>query len=288
MEDGGGTLGFRAEQSRLCTTAADRSSAHRGTRAAKDAASMNIGVYQGAASLAALERWQGIISENLAAQSVPGFRKSEATFASVLGGELRGGGERSAAASRSVMPSAVSRINMQPGQLRTTGAEFDFAIEGPGFFQIQRPDGQTGFTRDGEFHVNAERTVVNKLGYPLLGDGGPIVLRPEGGRISVNADGAIVQGDQVVGRISLVDFADPSKLRRIGDGLLATGDGTRPDPIERPKVVTGALEGSNVVGLQEMVNLITVSRAYQASQRVIQTADENAGKAIQSLGNPLA
>jgi flagellar basal-body rod protein FlgF len=247
---------------------------------------MNIGAYQGAASLAALERWQGIISENLAAQSVPGFRKTEASFASVLGGDIRGG-ERSAATAKGVLPSAVSRINMQPGQIRTTGAEFDFAIEGPGFFQIQRPDGTTGYTRDGEFHVNAERTLVNKLGYPVLGDGGPVALRPEGGRVSINADGAIVQGDQIVGRIGLVDFADPSVLRRIGDGLLGAGDGTAPTPIERPKVVSGALESSNVVGLQEMVNLITVSRAYAASQRVIQTADENAGKAIQSLGNPL-
>lgn len=249
---------------------------------------MNIGVYQGAASLAALERWQGIISENLAAQSVPGFRKSEASFASVLGGDIRGGDGRASAVSRSVMPSAVSRINMQPGQLRTTGAEFDFAIEGPGFFQVRRPDGKIGYTRDGEFHVNAERTLVNKLGYPVLGDGGPIALRPEGGRISINADGAVVQGDQIVGRIGLVDFGDPGKLQRIGDGLLGPTDGAQPTPIEQPKVVNGALEGSNVVGLQEMVNLITVSRAYQASQRVIQTADENAGKAIQSLGNPLA
>jgi flagellar basal body rod protein FlgG len=249
---------------------------------------MNIGVYQGAASLAALERWQGIISENLAAQSVPGFRKTEATFASVLGGDIRGGGERTAASAKGVMPATVSRLNMQSGQIRTTGAEFDFAIEGPGFFQIQRPDGTTGFTRDGEFHVNSERTIVNKLGYPVLGDGGPVVLRPEGGRVSINADGAIVQGDQIVGRIGLVDFADPRTLRRIGDGLLGASDGTQPTPIALPKVVNGALEGSNVSGLQEMVNLITVSRAYQASQRVIQTADENAGKAIQSLGNPLA
>jgi flagellar basal body rod protein FlgG len=248
---------------------------------------MNIGVYQGAASLAALERWQSIISENLAASSVPGFKKTEATFASVLGGQIRGAGDQAGATSQSVMPSAVSRINMQNGQLRTTGAEFDFAIEGPGFFQVQRPDGKIGYTRDGEFHVNAERTIVNKLGYPVLGDGGPVVLRPEGGRISINADGAIVQGDQVVGRIGLVDFADSSSLRRIGDGLFGSSDGTQPAPIERPKVVTGALETSNVVGLQEMVNLISVSRAYEASQRIIQTDDENAGKAIQSLGNPL-
>ncbi len=247
---------------------------------------MNIGIYQGAASLAALERWQGIISENLAASSVPGFKKTEATFASVLGGTIGGGSDRTDKTSESVMPRAVSRINMQNGQLRTTGAEFDFAVEGPGFFQVQRPDGTTGYTRDGEFHVNSERTLVNKLGFPVLGDGGPITLRPEGGRVSINADGAIVQGDQVVGRIGLVDFADPSKVRRIGDGLLAPGDGTAPTPIERPKIVTGALEGSNVVGLQEMVNLISVSRAYEASQRVIQTHDENVGKAIQSLGNP--
>jgi len=250
---------------------------------------MNIGVYQGAASLAALERWQGIISENLAATSVPGFRKTEATFASVLGGQIRGNGAQAAATDQSVLPSAVTRLNMQAGQIRTTGAEFDFAIEGPGFFQIQRPTGDPGYTRDGEFHLNAERTLVNKLGQPVLGDGGPITLRPEGGRISINADGAVVQGDQIVGRIALVDFADPGALRRIGDGLLGAVAGSAPAvPVERPRVVNGALETSNVVGLQEMVNLISVSRAYEASQRIIQTHDENAGRAIQSLGNPLS
>ncbi len=250
---------------------------------------MNIGVYQGAASLAALERWQGIISENLAASAVPGFRKTEATFASVMGGTLRGGdGGRSGNSSQSVMPTAVSRINMQVGQVRTTGAEFDFAIEGPGFFQVQRPNGQTGFTRDGEFHVNSERTLVNKLGFPVLGDGGPISLRPEGGRLSISADGSVVQGDQTIGRIAIQDFADPSVLKRIGDGLLGPSDpNVQPTPVAAPKVVSGALETSNVNGLQEMVSLITVSRAYEASQRVIQTSDENAGKAIQSLGNPL-
>lgn len=250
---------------------------------------MNIGVYQGAASLAALERWQGIISENLAAAAVPGFRKTEATFASVLGGTMRGADGRAAATSQGVMPSAVSRLNMQVGQIRTTGAEFDFAIEGPGFFQVQRPNGQIGYTRDGEFHVNSERILVNKLGYPVMGDGGPVTLRPEGGTVSINADGAIVQGDQIIGRIGVVDFADPSVLHRIGDGLLAPSkENVTPQPIEKPKVVTGALETSNVAGLQEMVNLITVSRAYEASQRVIQTHDENAGKAIQTLGNPLS
>lgn len=249
---------------------------------------MNIGVYQGAASLAALERWQGIISENLAASSVPGFRKMEASFATVLAGTIRGDGGRSAAASESVLPSAVPRLNMQAGQIRNTGAEFDFAIEGPGFFQVQRHGGGSGYTRDGEFHLSPERTLVNKLGYPVLGENGPITFRPEGGRVSISSDGSIVQGEQVVGRIALVDFADPGALRRIGDGLLGTDGKAAPKPIEAPRVVNGALESSNVVGLQEMVNLVSVSRAYEASQRIIQTHDENVGKAIQQLGNPLA
>ncbi len=242
---------------------------------------MNIGLYQGAASLSALERWQEVISQNISAASVPGFKKTEATFESALGGAISEKG------SRAVMPSAVMRINMQPGELRTTGNEFDFAIQGGGFFQIQRPGGQTGYTRDGEFHVNPERTLVNKLGFPVLGDDGPITLKPGGGRVSITAEGDIVQGDTVVGKIAVSEFADPSTLQRIGPGLLAPASGNvRPTAVERPAVLSGTLESGNVSALQEMVNLVELSRAYEASQRVMMADDESADKAIQALGNP--
>ena len=120
-----------------------------------------------------------------------------------------------------------------------------------------------------------------------MGDGGPITLRAGGGRVSVNPDGMIVQGETQVGKVAVYDFADPSKLRRIGDGLLAPSDASvRSTTVEKPNILGGSLEGSNVSPLQEMVSLITVSRAYEANQRLIIANDETTGKAIQSLGNP--
>jgi flagellar basal body rod protein FlgG len=247
---------------------------------------MNIGVYQGAASLAALERWQEAVSQNIAASSVPGFKKSEVSFASVLAETMRvGAGENFAAELRGVMPAEVSRINTEPGELRTTGNDLDFAIQGAGFFQIQRPTGDIGYTRDGEFHLSADRTLVTKQGYPVLGDGGPITFRPEGGRISINTDGAIVQGETTIGKLAVHELPKDAGLRRIGDGLMAPLPNVQPSAIERPAVLSGSLESSNVAPLREMVKLIHLSRAYEAAQRVIIAHDQNADKAIQALGN---
>ena len=249
---------------------------------------MNVGVYQGAASLSALERWQEIISQNIAAASVPGFKKTEASFASVLGETERVGGEgRSAKEVRGVMPSTVSEISMRQGELRSTGSELDFAIQGSGFFQVQRPNGELGYTRDGGFQLSPERTLVTKQGFPVMGDSGPLTLKAGGGRISINAEGTLLQGDTPIAKIGVYDFQDPKSLTRVGDGLLAPADqNAQPQAVERPSVLSGNLESSNVSPLQEMVNLVTVSRAYEASQRVIFAHDENTGKAIETLGNP--
>ena len=249
---------------------------------------MNIGLYQGAASLSALERMQEIVAQNISAAAAPGFRKTEVSFQSVLGGAMHAGGDgRSAKDAPGVMPTPVTRISMQPGELRSTGNEFDFAIQGAGFFQIQRPNGETGYTRDGEFHVSPERTLVNKTGFPVLSDGGPLSFKPGGGRVTVNAEGNILQGETLIGKIAVTDFGDPAKLVRIGEGLLApaTGD-ARPTAVERPSVLSGTLESGNVTPLHEMVNLIQLSRAYEASQRVVLAHDESMDRAIQALGNP--
>lgn len=249
---------------------------------------MNIGLYQGAASLAALERWQEMVSQNIGASSVPGFKKSEMSFEAVLGGMKRTGSDgRFGAENPSAMPRDKVQIGMEQGELRSTGNELDFAIQGSGFFQIQKPDGQTGYTRDGEFRLSPDRTIVTKQGYTVTGDGGPITLRPGGGKVSISPEGTIVQGETQVGKIAVYDFTDPSKLRRIGDGLLAPGDASvQSTAVEKPNVLNGSLESSNVSPLREMVNLITISRAYEANQRLIQANDDNTEKAIQALGNP--
>ena len=251
---------------------------------------MNIGLYQGASSLAALERWQEMISQNIGASSVPGFKKSEMSFEAALGGMKRTGTEGSFGKDIStLMPRQSVQINMGPGELRSTGNELDFAIQGGGFFQIQKPDGQTGYTRDGQFRLSPDRTIVTSQGFPVMGDGGPITLRAGGGRVSINEEGTVIQGDTPAGKIAVHEFADPSKLRRIGDGLLAPADASvQSTSVERPAVLSGSLESSNVSPLREMVNLITVSRAYEANQRLIVASDDSTEKAIQALGNPNA
>jgi flagellar basal-body rod protein FlgF len=135
-------------------------------------------------------------------------------------------------------------------------------------------------------HLSADRTLVNKRGHAVIGEDGPIVFTPEGGRISLSADGTLVQGETAVGKLPIYDFKDADKLRRMGDGMLAAEDpNVLPQRMENPEVVSGVLEMSNVRPLEEMVNMITVSRAYEANQRVIVSQDELLEKAIQSLGN---
>lgn len=246
---------------------------------------MNIGIYKSASAMVALDRWQESISQNIASASVPGYRKTEGAFASKAADLERYGEGRSVREEQGVMPKGVSQISLQPGEIRATGNETDFAIQGRGFFKVQLDKGQVGYTRDGEFHVNAERMLVNKAGHQVLGDSGPITFKPEGGRISLSADGSLVQGDQAVGKLPIFDFKDTDKLRRLGDGMLAAEDeNVQPKTIENPEIVSGVLEMSNVQPLQEMVNMITVSRAYEANQKVIISNNDLLEKAITSLG----
>ena len=246
---------------------------------------MNIGIYKSASALVALDRWQESISRNIASASVPGFKKTEGVFESKPAEVERYGSGRSVKEERGVMPTAVSQISLQPGEIRATGNETDFAIQGRGFFKVQLEKGQSGYTRDGEFHLNAERKLVNKAGFPVLGDGGPIVFKAEGGRLSLSADGTLVQGETAVGKLPIYDFKDTDKLRRMGDGLLTAEDEkVQPTKLEKPEIVNGVLEMSNVQPLQEMVNMITVSRAYEANQKVVISLDELMEKAIQNLG----
>jgi flagellar basal-body rod protein FlgG len=253
---------------------------------------MNVGIYKGAAAMNSLERWQAAISQNLASANITGYRKNEMSFSGVMGELTKvsdpsasGAGKKSPLEVRGVMPSVENRMNFQPGQYISTGNEFHFAIEGPGFFRVRRQDGTFGFTRNGSFRMNEDRVLVTEQGFEVQGDNGPVQFLQQGGTLSINADGMIVQGQQQISRLGVVDFADPSVLRRGGDGLLVS-DGPQGAAIERPRVVHRALEGSNVQPVKEMINLVTVGRAYEMAQKVIQAHDEVANKAVQVLGAP--
>lgn len=251
---------------------------------------MNIASYRGAASLAAYEKWQEVTSQNIAASSMPGYKKSEVSFDSVAGDVLRLGQQSGSIKndSQGIMPRVSIQTNFTQGELHRTGSDLDFAIQGKGFFQVQRGNGEMGYTRDGEFQLSPDGKLITKEGLTVMGESGPITTNPNGGSITVNSEGTLTQGDQVIGKLALYEAKDPSSLRRLGNVMFGTAPGQKLNRVENPKVVNGYVEASNVSPLTEMVNLVAVSRAYEACQKTMMSDGDETDKAIQILGNPQA
>lgn len=244
---------------------------------------MNIGLYLGATALGALERWQDATSNNIAASNTPGFRKREVAFSMEGAGALPTGPGRSGAAQQAQFPTGRTSISFQPGQFIGTGRELDVAIRGEGFFEVQTPDGNTAYTRAGSFYTNSDRTVVDAQGNLLLGDGGaPIQLLPEGGSLAIAPDGTLSQGGQQIGRLTIQRFDNAQGLIPLSGGLFAA-NGQTPQQVEQPELMQGSLETSNVQAVSEMVNLIQLSRAYEAVQKVITSRDDLMDKTIRSV-----
>ena len=247
------------------------------------------GIYNNAASLTTLEKWQASITQNLVASKVAGFKKANFAVETDDRVKTKYEPDASMAARHSGgLPVRTTSINFTPGEVERTQKPTDFAIEGPGFFQVQGEDGNNLYTRNGEFQLNSENTVVTRHGLVVQGDGGPITVDPEQGPVTVALDGTISQGDNLLGRLQVYDFDDAQSLIRVEGGYFEAPEGNNPQAVEDMKVVQGAIESSNVLPMEELVSLITVARAYEASQRSMVSHDDLIGKAINSLGSTTA
>lgn len=250
---------------------------------------MNIGLYQSAASLSAIERWQDVTTQNITASQVTGFRKRTVEFSGVEMGELQGDPRKAkigkGEGSQAIFPHAAYGISFQPGESHPTQRPLDLAIDGEGFFEAQLPDGSRGYTRAGEFRISADRTLVTRDGYPVLAEGGsPIALLPEGGELSIAQDGTLKQGTAQLGKIGIVKFPSTDGLIPIAGGLYMPASGLTPTAVENPHVMQGHLEGSNVTPLREMIALVQIARAYEANQKMITAQDQTLARALETLG----
>jgi flagellar basal body rod protein FlgG len=250
---------------------------------------MNVGLYQSASALSALERWQDTVSQNITSSQTTGYRKRTVNFSSKLSGELQAnprariGGEGSVPM---LFPAMISGISFKNGETQPTRREFDVAIQGEGFFEIQRPDGTAVYTRSGEFRMRPDRTLVTSSGDEVQSTGGaPIVLLPNGGKVVINQDGTVFQGPTALGKLSVKKFADTSVLRPIAGGYFVPAQGSPPpEAVDDPELLQGYLEASNVTPLREMVDLVLISRAYEANQKVINAVDQQMQKTLDALG----
>lgn len=228
-----------------------------------------------------LEDWQSTIANNLANSSTPGFQKNTFAIAS-----------REKPLVKTPMPlQPLTPLALgQPirvvsdGEVRVTGNPFDMAVHGGAFFAVRNDEGQTLYTKDGEFRLNAEGVLINKMGYPVLADGDALALLPDAGPITVATDGTVSQDGENIGRISVFQFAEPNNLIRTnGSYFMDLNNNAGAQEVESPTILQGQLMGSSVSPLTEMVSMIEASRAYEITQKIIQENDERGGKVIQAF-----
>jgi len=179
-------------------------------------------------------------------------------------------------------PPFSTMVDFSQGAIHQTGNPLDVALNGEGFFNVQTPDG-IQYTRQGSFTLNTDGVLVTQDGYPVMGEGGEITI--EGANVEIDELGGVyVDGDEV-GRLQVTAFADNESLAKVGNGRFVSSDpamvGNRP---ENTTVRQGHLESANVNPVQAMTEMIETSRAFEAYQKVIQSADEATEKSINSVG----
>jgi flagellar basal-body rod protein FlgG len=172
------------------------------------------------------------------------------------------------------------------GAFERTGSVFDLAIDGDGFFVVQDGAGNTFYTRSGHFQRNEQGQLVTHDGMLVMGDGGPIEIG-EGVDVHIGDDGQVFVDGEAQGRIRVVRFATPSRLRQEGKSLLSeTQYSGAPEDVEDVKLAVGFLERSNVNVVEEMTKMIEANRAYEAAAKTVTIQDELSSRLSNSFGRP--
>ncbi|MFH2065761.1 MAG: flagellar hook-basal body protein [Pseudomonadota bacterium] len=172
-----------------------------------------------------------------------------------------------------------------PGSLNVTGNTLDLALGDKGFFKIQTPQG-IQYTRDGNFTVDRNGTLVTQNGDAVLGNNAPLAI--QGTEIHINQAGEVFVDGEAVGNLDIVTFEDLTRLKKTEQSLFRyEGDAGADEQIpQNVNVRQGALEKSNISTAVEMVEMIQTHRMYEAYQKMIMTFDEIDSKAILELGRP--
>ncbi len=252
---------------------------------------MNSALWVAKTGLDAQQTAMSVISNNLANVNTTGFKRGRASFQDLLYQNVVQVGAQTSSDTQSpsglylgtgVRIGATEKL-FQQGTLQQTGNNLDMAISGRGFFQIQMPDGTTGYTRDGSFQVNNQGQVVTTNGYTLS----PSVTIPQNAQsVTISPDGVVsvqIPGQaaaQQVGTVTVADFVNPAGLEARGDNLLFESGASGSPQSGTPglnglgTLQQGSLENSNVNVVEEMVNMIETQRAYEMNSKAVSTTDQ--------------
>ncbi len=236
-----------------------------------------------------------VLTNNLANANTNGFKKEGATsqsFDSVLAYKIKDVTEGYSLAKRIGVNNPGVKIgegytDFSQGPLKNTDNTFDLALSDQGFFAIEftNKSGETStkYTRDGNFTLTQEGFLVTQDGDFVLDQNGQHIKIDPVKATTINRNGQIVQDGRVVATIQVADFEDYNYLERYGENYYQPIDGAK-EKESAAQVHSGYLETSNISVVTEMVNMITVSRAYESNQKVITTYDGTLDIAANQLG----
>lgn len=215
-----------------------------------------------------------VIANNIANASTDGYKRDAAIFAEYIS-------TRPQDASISMGALRAHYTDLAQGNLKRTGATFDLAIDGDGWFAVARR-GEVLLTRAGSFHPNELGELVTPEGYPVLDDSGKPIAIPEGSRnIVIATDGTVTADDIAIAQVGVLT-TDPEALARKGDNLWSTTGAVR--FAEFPVIRQGFVETSNVSAVAEMARLIEAQRLYEAGSSLQSDEHERISAMIEALG----
>ncbi len=245
---------------------------------------MDVSLYQAAAAMNATAQWQEMVAENLTAAPISGGRKREISFADVQAGADPSVSDSSQAGY--FIPTARVATDFQQGELHASSNPMDFALEGPGFFTIQLPNGQKAYTRGGEFVLNSKGQLVTTRGYPILSGGAPLQFNPNStDPITISPSGDVSQGQEHVGKLDLVEFDHPEFLTMLAaDSFRSDNPLAKPTEATSTRVRQGFLEGANSSATTEMAGMVTAMRMFEANEKVMQMQSDRMNRTITELG----
>ncbi len=252
---------------------------------------MNQALWVAKTGLDAQQTRMAVVSHNLANVNTTGFKQGRAVFEDLLYQNVRQSGGSSS--QDTLLPSgmnlgtgvrvvATEKLFTQGSVLNTENA-LDVAINGRGFFQILKPDGELAYTRDGALQLNDQGELVTSSGYIVqpgisIPDGAQTITIGSDGIVSVKFAGQATPSQ--IGVIETADFINPVGLQAIGENLYVETASSGPAQSGTPglnglgTIVQGALEGSNVNVVAELVNMIETQRAYEMNSKAISTNDQ--------------
>lgn len=238
---------------------------------------MISGLYVGASSLVSQGDCQDVIARNLANVNTIGYKKSVPVFQAYLF-DMQNGDVKSKNGTGNKL--SKDATDFSSGSLEYTGNDLDMAIKGDGFFSVQTENG-VRYTRKGQFALSRDMKIVTHEGWPLMGNGGEIQIPKGAQSITVKANGGVSVDGKEIDKVKVMDIPNLTNLESVGGCLYKLSDRSpEPEISTKSEIAHHHIEKANVIAVDEMVNMITNMRSFQAGSKITESINKSLEKII--------